>query len=734
MHKHPSVWLAGLLALALIVGCSSSSSSSTFEPRFAWVLNEDDPSVSWYHIDADSGTPRHAGYLYLGDEADSVYDLALHPENDALYVSDPGGEQIHLLHVDPASGALRYGEALSTVDGSTPLPGGFSPYGLAISSDGRHLYGVLQSSLGVARIFSIDEADRSLTSGAISDELSTSSRELVLTPDQRHLYASLPDDGALGALALSPDGSTFEDDFIPDFEGLVVRDMAIDSNGQRLVAVGQPSLQNPGADTIQVYALDNGGQLALLNSISSLEADSVSVSPDGLRLFVSQNDAVHAYSFNPQTDSLTGHGSLVAPMNTDVQRAALDPSGQYLLAGTSGTTHGEALHIAGIEDLEPAGYNPRFGSIARSSPGRMVFSTGSSVRISATHLYVGDGSDGSDLVDRFVLDSQGRAGQREPSAVGENGIRDLAVHPYADALFSANEGTSPDNGRLMVFGIDETGAPELPALDVIEGGALQLDPLAVAVSPGGQHVYTAGGDRFHRRTYDTENREFGAGDFPVRAFTTTGMTIDPSGRFLLEATDEDDGRLRRSRLAADNGELISSITRALDDVVDLAVTADGATVIAISNNAGSPEIRAWSISAFTGTLTENNTRDLPDPGVAVALHPTGRWAYVVSQRDTGGATGDSTLALRVFPVDSDGQVAEAVFEDEWTDTWRINMHSVAVHPAGHAVYAGTSDNDSSTGTLRVYRMDADDGAALAGPDLIDTVNIPAALAVQPGYQ
>ena len=721
----------------LITGCSSSSSgSSSFEPRFAYVLNEDDPSVSWYRLDADSGKPRHAGYLYLGNQADSVFDLVLHPEGDALYISDPDGDQIHLLHADPVSGALRYSEALSTIADIDGLDSNFRPYGLAISSDGQHLYSVMQSAVATTRIFGIDEEDRSLSADAIYDVITTGLRELVISPDSRFLYASAPDDGALVLIELNAGGGQFEGHSAQSTDGpLIVRDMAFDANGERLVLVGERLPTAPAVHTLQVFAIAADGTLAFLNSMNAFIPENVSLAPDGRKIFVGGEGRVQIFSFNPDTNSLTAHGDPGAPMDTGVVRAMVDPSGQYLYAASSGVTRGEALQFARIEDIDPAQYSPRFGSLARPGPGRTVFSTGSPARVSATHLYAGDRESGSDTIERFALDGQGRPGQREAFAAGEDGIRGLAVHPQANTLFSANEGSLPtDNGRLMAFALDETGALDLPALDVIAGGAEDLDPLAMAISPGTRHVYTAGGGSFHYRAYNSDAQDFGTGGTFPRTFTTTGMTIDPSGRFLFEATTESDGRIRRSLLAVNSGAPGSAVTLDFEAVADVAVTPDGATLIAISHDETNPEIRAWSISPVDGTLTLNNTRSLADPGVAVVLHPSGRQAYVVSQRDTGGAQGDSTLALRVYPLDTDGQLAQASFEDEWTDTWRINMHSVAVSPDGRAVYVGTSDTDSGEGTLRVYPVNADDGASPSGPQLHTTVNIPAALAVRREYQ
>jgi len=721
----------------LITGCSSSSSgSSSFEPRFAYVLNEDDPSVSWYRLDADSGKPRHAGYLYLGNQADSVFDLVLHPEGDALYISDPDGDQIHLLHADPVSGALRYSEALSTIADIDGLDSNFRPYGLAISSDGQHLYSVMQSAVATTRIFGIDEEDRSLSADAIYDVITTGLRELVISPDSRFLYASAPDDGALVLIELNAGGGQFEGHSAQSTDGpLIVRDMAFDANGERLVLVGERLPTAPAVHTLQVFAIAADGALDFLNSMNAFIPNNVSLSPDGRKLFVGGDGIVQIFSFNPDTNSLTAHGDPGAPMDADVGRAMVDPSGQYLYATSSGATHGEALQFAAIEDLEPDQYSPRFGSLARPGPGRMVFSTGRPAQLSATHLYTGDKQSSSDTIERFVLDSQGRPGQRESFAAGEDGLRGLAVHPRGDALFAANEGSAlMNNGRLMVFSLDTEGRPELPANEVIDGGAEDLDPLAMALSPGGRHVYTAGGGSFHYRTYNADSQDFGAGGIFPRTFTTTGMAIDPSGRFLFEATDEGDGRIRRSLLAVNSGTPGSEVTLDFEAVADVAVTPDGATLIAISHDEASPEIRAWSISPVDGTLSANNTRSLADPGVAVVLHPSGRHVYMVSQRDTGGAQGDSTLALRVYPLDTDGQLGQVAFEDEWTDTWRIDMHSIAVSPDGRAVYVGTSDEDSNEGTLRVYPVNADDGASPSGPQLHTTVNIPAALAIRPEYQ
>ena len=729
MQSKSAVILFVLLGLLLITGCSSSSSSSSsFEPRFAYVLNEDDPSVSWFRVNAETGEPRHMGYLYLGEHADSVFDMVLHPEGDALYVSDPGNQQIHIIKVDQQSGTLQWQEAIDTPDGSiTQFPSDFSPYGLAISSDGEHLYSVLQSSVATVRIFSIDAEDHSLTAGAITGVLDVSSRYLAITPDQQYLYASLPTEQNLQGLALNPDGSEFEDDFIIDVNDLVIRDMFIDQAGERLVIAG-----SNGGDRVQVYAIHSDGTLEWLDGTATMDALGVTGAPDGQRLFVTHNGVVHHYSFDPDQNSLVMHGSLNS-LGTDVTRAAMDPSGQFLFAGTSGPDRGHALFMTLIEDVSPEHYSPRFGSLAREGISRMVFSTGSPVSITASHLYVGDATDDSDLVDRFTLDHRGRPGDRLNFTTDGGPIRALTLHPFQDVLLSAHEGPpGEDNGLLMAFALDEQGMLQLPALDEAREVALDLDPQTMAVSSGGRHVYSAGDANFHRRNYDPQTREFGGSISPTRSFPTTAMIIDPAGRFLFEATGEDDGRIRRSTLDPEFGNTDNPQTTPMDDVVDVAITPDGSTLIAISNNVTAPEIVAWSVSAEDGLLTENNSRTLADPGVAVAIHPSGEWVYVVTQLDTGGGSGDSTLGLHVHAIDEDGQISAASLSESWTQSWHFDMRGVAVSPDGSAVYVATSNVNTSEGTLRVYEI-GDQGDDLAMPQMVNTVNLPASLAIRPDY-
>src|SRR5436190_7514702 len=98
-------------------------------PRFAYVVNETDATLSSYTVDAATGQLRATGYVATGT---TPYVVALHPSGLFAYVSNRGADTISMYSIDPLSGRLTSLGA--------PAPTGSQPYSVTIDPTGKFAY------------------------------------------------------------------------------------------------------------------------------------------------------------------------------------------------------------------------------------------------------------------------------------------------------------------------------------------------------------------------------------------------------------------------------------------------------------------------------------------------------------------------------------------------------------------------------------------------------------------
>ena len=89
--------------LALLIGFISCSVSYALVPRFAYVVNAYDNSVSMYTIDSDTGRLRHNGHVPTGRFPSSV---VVHPSGRFVYVTEQTGQKVSAFSVNAETGKL----------------------------------------------------------------------------------------------------------------------------------------------------------------------------------------------------------------------------------------------------------------------------------------------------------------------------------------------------------------------------------------------------------------------------------------------------------------------------------------------------------------------------------------------------------------------------------------------------------------------------------------------------
>ena len=710
--------------------CSSSSSSGADEPRFIYVLNEGDPSVSWYRVDADTGNPRHLGYVWL-EHAESVRDLVLHPSGRALYVSDPEGAKVHRLDVDRDSGALAYA-------GMTEFS--VRPVGMAVSPNGRVLYLSMASEIGISFVgsYPIHGGDYSFPDfpeeavGIPGYQVS----RLAITPDGRKLFLldgdeNISEDNDI--LRFDVSGTALGEATILPTAMTIQNDVVIDAAGEFLFVAG-------GVMTaVAVYRILPDALEVVATSPSASPYNWITVSTDGRFVYAGMTGSVSALAFDAEAGELTwgALGSHLDPSRFRVTQAMTDPANRYVYTLTSGSGDGESLGVAAITPEQlPEDYEMRFGSMARAQPRRMVFATGRPLETRVHNLYVADASDDSEGIDRFRVRADGSLASRVRVPVDGSETRGLAVHPHENVLFGT--WLELPNAYLGAWGLDGSGYMQLPVLEEASIAGQILGN--VSVEPSGRFVYPvttiSSAPRYfvyswHPHTGELEQEQnliIGGDDRVFLAIET-----DPAGHFNYIAVryPTNDDRIRWRGIDVADGRSTGGSNLILNGVTDLAISADGSRLAAVTSVVAGSELVIYRISPEDGGLTLAGSRSLAHAGQHVAFHPGGEYVYTLGTGPDPASPGQTGAALEVFPLNDNGVPGTRVhlYSESLTD---LDYTGLAVAPDARALYVGRHLGGDN-GALLVFALD-DGGHIPAESALEPSVSRPGAMSFRVHYR
>ncbi len=261
--------LISMLA-ALFVSCGGGTGPTVISvpppaisaPRFAYVANLDDNTVSIYTVNASTGKLRAHGFVATGA---GTMGITVHPSGKYAYVTNSGPNTISTYSIDANSGALT--------QIGTDVAGGGS-YKVTIDPTGRFAYAPNYGTNDVSA-YSIAP-----TTG-------------LLTPV------------ICGSTSGTPGcGSTVAANFAA---GVNPVSIAIDPAG-RFVYVANVDSINQGASYISAYTITSTGALKSAGvAASGVNPHFVAVDPTGKFVYAANetSDDVSAYKINPTTGALT---------------------------------------------------------------------------------------------------------------------------------------------------------------------------------------------------------------------------------------------------------------------------------------------------------------------------------------------------------------------------------------------------------------------------------------------
>jgi 6-phosphogluconolactonase (cycloisomerase 2 family) len=598
--------ISGQDQLSVILGNSSNF------PRFAFVPNMTDGTLSSFTVNAATGQLRHNGYQLVGHTPSSV---VVDPKAKYVYVANSDSNNISGFSISSAG-------QLTPIAGQ-PFSDETSPLSLVIDPTGSFLYSANSGSSNV-QAYSIDSATGTLTSLQGSPFASAGSpSSLAIDPLGKFLYVANGVSNNVSAYAIDArSGALTPVQGSPFVAGSSPSAIIVDPAGAFLYVA------NSASSNVSVFNRDSasGALTAAQGSPfptgSGQEISGVATSPDGKTLYVS--------NFGPSNVSAlsVGAGGKLTPVagspfsvDSSPRQIQIDPSGKFayvpLLAAceveifsvaANGAltsplrirTRQQAAAIALTQGTAPVSYMPKF--------------------LYATNIT-------SNNLSAFGVDANTGALSQivgEPFATGANPFG-VAVDPWGKFVYVSNGFNSVTNKpekSISGFSINTDGTLTQLAGSPFPAGAMTA---GLTTDPSGRFLYAA---NFNDGTLSAYTIDFSTGalaavrgsPFTVNQEPQT-VKVDPTGQFLFVG-------MLSYKIDPTSGALTPLESGRNGNPSDIAIDPTGKFIYYAFQ--GQAQVTQYSIDAVSGDLTFIGSTTPPPTSAAVSLgvEPTGK--FVIS--------------------------------------------------------------------------------------------------------
>jgi 6-phosphogluconolactonase (cycloisomerase 2 family) len=576
-------------ATVLCFAVLSLLAASTFGavvPRFAFVANTTDGTVSVYTVNASTGQLRDDSYVVVGKKPASAI---VTPNGSFLYVANSGSSNVSAFSVNAQNGSL-------TVVTGSPFAAKTGPSAVATDPAGKFLF-VANKTSGDISAYTINSSTGALTAVSGSPFVAgTSPVALAVDPSGKFLYVANSGSGNVSAYTInSSDGALTPISGAPFEAGTTPAGISIAPSGKFVYVA------NTGSNNVSGYSLNTTSGVLTAISGSPFKAgtkpSSVAVDTQSKYVYVANSGSnnVSEFSLNASTGALTALAGSPVSAGTAPLAITVDPSGKFVFTGngTSDDVSGFSLNSStgALTTLVPGPVR------ARKKPVSVAVSSGTSaITYTPNYVFAADFEGGVPVLS--VNTSSGALTSVKGSPFGSGSPRSIALALNGNFLYTAN---SDGTNTIGEYSVNQTTGAVTSVGTIASGDA----PYWVAVDPSSRFVYAVAINTNGVYAY-TINQTTGAlkaisgSPFTTDVESPGSVTVDPTGRFLIVAE---------------------------------ACCADTAGV------------SVYSIAPATGKLTAvKGSPFLPPSGTSepssVTVDPTGRYVYVANGGSfgTGGAT------------------------------------------------------------------------------------------------
>jgi len=589
---------------------SAASTATTITinniPRFAYVANRGNNTVSMYTVDSTTGQLKHNGYIAAGTTPSAV---ATSPSGKFLYVANNGSNNVTAYTINQTTGQL------STV--GTVLAG-TTPDFVAIDPFERFVYVGNQNSSNVSA-YTINQTTGALTTaGTVT--AGTQPRRVTVDPSGRFAYVANLASNNISAYTI--DQTT---------GALTSIGTAISSGGTSPMSVKvDPTgrfayVTNNFTSTVFAFTINqSSGALATIGGLSTgTNPGELAIDPSGTFVYVANGTSndVSTYSIDQTTGALTSLG-VIASAGTNTANISVDPSGKFVYAVDDGT---KSLSVFSINPAD--GTLTLDSSITTQSTPRMVAITGGTTPVTYAPKFAYVANANTNNVSAYSVNQATGALSAIAGSPFAAGIhpRSIAVAPSGKFAYAANL----TDGTISAYTVNQTTG-ELISVGAAITTGVGSKPAMLTVDPTGRFVYTAnnGTDKVSAFTINTSTgvltavagSPFAAGSLPF------SVTTDPSGRFVYVTNNGGTFGVSAYTVNLASGALTSIAGSPFaTGAGPRSISIDPSGKFAYVANFSANTVSAYTINQATGALA----------AIAGSPFPTGIWPQSVTI-DTSG--------------------------------------------------------------------------------------------------
>jgi len=634
-------------------------------PRFAYVVDQGDSTISIYTVKGSTGQLRPRGYVTT---VASPRSITVDPTGRFAYLTDYVTDTISVYTINQATGTLTAG---------TAAVAGTCPDSITIDPTGRFAYAANYASCTIS-VFTIDQTTGALTPGAAvasgvlpgSIAIDLSGRFAYVTNTGDHSVSVYSIDQTTGALTASSTVDT----------GTSPQSIAIAPTG-RFAYVA-----NAVSNTISVYtinqstgALTAGTAVAAGNNPRSLAVDSF-----GRFLYAAnfRSNTISVYTINQVTGALTA-GTAVAT-GTNPQSIKVDPAGLavYVLNNYDNTVSTYSINQS------TGALTPAYISCTLQQPVSLSCATGTS-ELTWVPKFAYAANSGSNTVSVYTINATTGALTSGTTVATGNSPYSVAVDPFGRFAYTANY----NNNNVSVFRINATTGALTPGTAVSAG----TNPYSVAVDPSGRFAYVAnyGSNNVSVYTIDQTTGALTAGTAASTGSAPSSVAVDPTGRFVY-VTNYSSNTVSVYRINQTTGALTAG-TAVSTGTYPNSVTVDPSGKFAYVANIASNTVSVFTINPDTGALTAGTAVSAGGNPYSATVDPSGRFMYAAFY-------GSSSVSVyTINPVTGALTAGTGVGS-------AINPYSVTVELSGKFAYVANYNSN----TIRLLTIDQATGALTAG--------------------
>jgi 6-phosphogluconolactonase (cycloisomerase 2 family) len=321
---------------------SHGNTPVTHTPRFAYVANFSDNTVSMYQIDPGNGaltpvvTGAGTGTVPTGI---SPCGVAVDPTGRFAYVASFSDNSISMYSIDPSNGAL-------TLVGALVVPG-TNPCGVAVDPTGRFAYSA--NSNNTVSFFTIN------TNGALTLRSQMKSglgpNSVTIDPSGHFLYTANFQSSNVSMYSIDPGTGALTSLGADKAASAGVFEVAIDPTA----SFAYVSNSDTRANNLFAYHISASGSLTFVEKVDAgTEPDGLAVDPSGEFVYVANTGStnVSMYSVGP-FGILTSLTPPTVPTGRDPSRVAVDPSGRFVYVTNTSPPSVSIYTINGDGTLTP---------------------------------------------------------------------------------------------------------------------------------------------------------------------------------------------------------------------------------------------------------------------------------------------------------------------------------------------------------------------------------------------